>query len=262
MNSKSTKNFKVLAMILLTSTLLIVAASASIPNAKAATTTNLILYTTLGMNTVSANGTAMTPGSTGNALTTGDTYTFTATASSGYKLIGWAYADSSGPTGSTSATFSKVISAACSLEAIFVPTTNTTATSSGSGASTLTLFATAGGTTSPSGTLAGASISATIGHTTTITETAGTGYTFLCWVVQCSQSNYYTSSTLNYTPISSGAAIEALWIPTGSGITLSSTSATPTPKVSEFSSAIVAVLALALVASAFGTYAFTKKVRK
>lgn len=249
-------------MILLTSTLLIVAASASIPNAKAQTTTSLTLYTTLGMSTVSANGTAMTPGSAGNALTTGDTYTFSATASSGYQLIGWAYADASGPTGSTSATFSKVISAACSLEAIFVPTTNTTSTSTASGASALTLFATAGGTTDPAGSLAGASISGTIGHTTTITETAGTGYTFLCWVVQCSQNNIYTSTTLNYTPTDAGAAIEAIWIPTGSGIALSSTSATPTPTVPEFSSAIVAVLALALVASAFGIYTFTKKARK
>ena len=121
-----TKNLKVIAMILLTTTLLILAASASIPNVKAATTQTLVLYTTLGMSSVDANGTAMTPGSTGNSLTSGDTYTFTATASSGFQFIGWAYADVNGAVGSTSASFSKVIANECSLEAIFIPTTNTT----------------------------------------------------------------------------------------------------------------------------------------
>jgi len=255
----NTKKAKVLAMILLTSTLLILAVSANVPNVKAATT-NLVLYTTLGMGTVSANGTALTAGSAGNPLTSGDTYTFTQTASSGFQFIGWAYADASGPTGTNTASYSKVISQACSLEALYVPSTNTTATPSGSGASTITLFATAGGETSPKGTpFTGASVSGVIGHSTTITQTPGDGYTFLCWVVQCSSNNYYTSSTLNYTPTESGAALEALWIPTGSGITLPSTGPTPTPtKVDEFSTVMGAVLAVALVAAALGTFAYKK----
>ncbi len=45
-----TKNLKVIAMILLTTTLLVLASSASISNVKAATTENLVLYTTLGMS--------------------------------------------------------------------------------------------------------------------------------------------------------------------------------------------------------------------
>jgi hypothetical protein len=262
----NTKKLKVIAMILLTSTLLILAASAaSIPNAKAATTTTLVVYTTLGgasSGAVDANGTAMVMGSAGNPLTSGDTYTFTATAASGFQFIGWAYADASGPTGTTSASYSKVISQACSLEAIFIPTTNTTATPSGSGAATISLFATAGGETTPAGSLTGASVSATIGTPTTITQTPGTGYTFLCWVVQCSSNNYYTSPTLNYTPTESGAAAEALWIPTSSGITLPSTSPTPTPTVPEFPAVTIALIAVALVAVAFGTVAYTKKARK
>jgi hypothetical protein len=264
----NTKKLKVIAMILLTSTLLILAASAvSIPNVKAATTTTLVVYTTLGgasTGAVKANGTPMVMGSSGNALTTGASYTFTATAASGYQFIGWAYADATGPSGTTSASYTKVISAPCSLEAIFIPTTNTTATTSGSGAATLSLFATAGGTTSPLGTpFTGSAISATIGTAKTITQTPGTGYTFLCWVVQCSSNNYYTSSTLSYTPTSSGAAIEALWIPTSSGIVLPSTSPTPTPtKVDEVGPAMAAIVAIALVATAFGTYAITKKRQK
>jgi len=250
-------------MILLTSTILILAASASIVPVRAATE-NLVLYTTLGMGTVSANGTALTPGSaTANVITAGDTYTFTQTASSGYKFIGWAYADASGAVGSTSASFTKVLAGTCSLQAIYIPTTNTTVAPSGSGSSAIAVFATAGGTTSPAGSLTGQTTTGTVGHSTTFTETALRGYTFLCWVVQCNQNNYYTSSPLQYTPTStSGAALEAIWVPTGSGITLPSASSTPTPtptKVDEFSTAVVAVLALALVAAAFGTYTYRKK---
>lgn len=261
----NTKKLKVIAMILLTSTLLILAASAvNVSTVKAATTETLIVYTTLGgasSGAVKANGTAMTMGSTGNTLTSGDTYSFTATAASGFEFIGWVYADATGPSGTTSATFTKVISATCSLEAVFIPTTNTTAATSGSGAAALSLFTTAGGETTPAGSLTGATVSATIGTATTLTETSGSGYTFLCWVVQCSSNNYYTSPTLKYTPTSSGAAVEAIWVPTSSGITLPS-AATPTPKVPEYSAAIVALIAVALVAVAVGTVAYSKKARK
>ena len=263
------KKLKVLAMILLTSTLLILTSAVSIPSVKAATTTTLVVYNTLGgasTGAVKANGTAMVQTSAGNSLITGDTYQFTATPASGYKFIGWAYADATGPSGTTSATFTKVISAACSLEAIFVPTTNVTATTSGSGASTLVLFGSAGGTTTPAvpsaDLFSGYSVSATIGTPTTITETPGTGYTFLCWIVQCSQNNVYTSSTLNYTPTSSGAAIQALFAPTSSGITVSAITATPTPTINEFSTATTLAMVIALVAVAFGTYTYTKKAKK
>jgi len=270
MIKNSTKNIKVLTLILLTSTLLILTASAvSIPNVKAATTVTLIVYNSLGgasTGAVKANGTAMVQTSAGNPLINGDTYKFTATPASGYQFIGWVYADATGPSGTASATFTKVITAPCSLEAVFVPTTNVTATTSGSGASTLVLFGTAGGTTTPAianaNLFTGQSISATIGTPTTITETAGTGYTFLCWVVQCAQNNIYTSSpTLKYTPTSTGAAIEAIWVPSNSGITLTSSMVTPTPTVNEFSIAATLALVIALVAVAFGTFAYTKKAK-
>ena len=249
-----TKKLKILALILLTSTLLILTAGVSIPSAKAQTTTTLFLYTTLGTSSVTENGTAMKEGAS-TTLTTGDTYQFAATASTGWKFLCFVYADKTGPVGSTSNPYSKVISNPCSLEAVFVPTTNTTGTSSGTGASALTLFASSGGTTSPAGSTSGAAVSGVIGHTTTITETPGTGYTFLCWLVQCSsQNNIYTSSTLSYTPISSGAAIEAIWVPTGSGITV--------PVINEFSSAAVVLLAVALAVSALGAYAYTRRAKK
>ena len=271
MNKNSTKNFKVLALILLTSTLLIIAAgAANIPNAKAATTETLIVYETLGgasSGAVKANGTAMVQTSAGNSVISGDTYQFTATAASGYQFIGWAYADATGPSGTTSATFTKVISASCSLEAIFVPTTNVTGTTSGSGASTITLFGSAGGTTTPAvpqaSLFTGASVSATIGTPTTFTETPGSGYTFLCWIAQCETNQIFTSSTLKYTPTASGIAMQAIFVPTNSGITLSAVmTPTPTPKVNEFSTATTLAMVIALVAVAFGTYTYTKKAKK
>ncbi|HMK94134.1 MAG TPA: hypothetical protein VK536_01915 [Candidatus Limnocylindrales bacterium] len=258
-----TKKLKVLAVILLTSTILLLTAGVSIPSVKATTTTTLFLYTTLGLSSVTANGTTMTPGAS-TTLNSGNTYQFKATASTGWQFVCFVYADKTGPAGSTLNPYSKVISNPCSLEAVFIPTTNTTGTSSGTGASTLTLFASGGGTTSPAvpstDISSGLSISGTIGHTTTITETPGTGYTFLCWVVQCtSANNYYTSSTLSYTPITSGAAIEPIWVPTSSAITLP----TPTPtKIAEFSSLMVIILAAALVATALGTYAYAKRAKK
>ena len=254
-----TKNLKVIVMILLTSTLLILASSASVSTVKAATTTTLFLYTTLGSSSVTANGTTLTPGAE-NTLTSGDTYSFTATASSGWKFVCFDYAAASGAVGSAKNPFSELISAACSLEAVYIPTTNTTGTSSGSGAATITLFVTAGGTTSPAGSTGGKSVSATIGHSTTITETPSSSvYTFLCWVAQSSTtSNYYTSTSLSYTPLTSSVAIEPIWVVTSSGITLP----TPTPKIDEFSSLMIVILAAALVATALGTYAYTKRAKK
>ena len=260
-----TKKLKVLAMILLTSTLLILTAAVSIPSVKATTTTTLFLYTTLGTSSVTANGTAMTEGGS-TTLNSGNTYQFKATASSGWQFVCFVYADKTGAVGSTLNPYSKVISNPCSLEAVFIPTTNTTGTSSGTGASTISLFASAGGTTTPAvpstDISSGLTISGVIGHTTTITETPGTGYTFLCWVTQCSSaSNYYTSTTLSYTPITSGVAVEPFWVPTSSAITLPTPTPAPT-KIAEFSSLMVFIVVAALIATALGTYAYTKRNKK
>jgi len=257
-----TKKLKVLALILLTATLLIPALSA-ISTVKAATTTTLALYTTLGLSSVKANGTTLTAGS--NTLTSGDTYTFTATPDSGWKFVCFDYAAASGALSSTNNPYSNVISAACSLEAVCIPSTNTTGTTSGSGASTITLFASAGGTTSPAvpsaDVFTGTSISGTIGTATSITETPGTGYTFLCWVTQCSSANnYYTSSTLSYKPLTSGVAIEPLWV-YGTTVTLPTPTPTPT-KIVEYSSLAAVVVAAALVAAALATFVYAKKSRK
>lgn len=258
-----TKKLKVLAMIILTSALLILASSASISTVKAQSTTTLFLYTTLGSSSVSANGTALTAGSS-NTLTSGDTYTFTATPDSGWTFVCFEYASAAGAVGSTKNPYSTVVSSACSLEAVYIPTSNATGTTSGSGSSTITLFATAGGTTSPAGSTTGASISGTIGTATTLTETPSSStYTFLCWVTQCSSSdNYYTTSTLSYKPLTSGVAIEPIWIPASFTLTLPTPAPSVTPKPTpEYSSAALIAIVAALVALAAATVVY-KKTRK
>jgi len=257
-----TKNVKIFTMILLITALLITASSSSISNVKAATTTTVLAYTTLG-GSVSANGTALTGGASAT-YTNGDTLQLKATASTGWQFLCFVYADASGSITSTNNPFTKTLNGACALEAVFLPTTNTTATASGTAAS-LTIFTTIGGTTNPAGSIAGATTTGfTVGHTATVTQSSGTSgdFKFLCWIAQCSSNNYYTSSTLNFIPTASGTALEAIWIPTSSSVTLPSTSATPTPKVPEYSAAIGALIVLALVAAAVGTVAYTKKARK
>ena len=248
-------------MILLTTTLLILASSASVSNVKAATSTTILTYTTLG-GSVTANGTALTGGASAT-YNDGDTLQLQATASSGFQFLCFVYADASGSVTSTDNPYTKVITGACALEAVFIPTSNEVETSPGSGAATLTIFSSIGGTTDPAGSASGASASATIGHSTTITQSSGTSgdFKFLCWVTQdASGATLYSTSTLTFTPTSSGTAIEAIWIPTSSTVTLPSASPTPTP-VPEFSAAVAAIVAVALVASAFGTYAYSKKKR-
>jgi len=249
-------------MTLLVSSLLILASSASVSTVKAATTTSVFLYITEGAQTVTANGTTMSQGAS-TTFTSGNTETFKVTPFSGFTFLCFVYADSSGSVTSTDNPFPKTLSGACSLEAVCIPTSNSTATTSGSGSATIVVFAAIGGTTDPAGsTNATHSYSGyTIGHSTTLTQTPGTNFKFLCWMVQVTSANVYTSSSLTFTPAASGTAIQAIWIPTSSSVTLPAASPTPTPKVDEFSSLVVAVLAIALVACAFGTYAYAKKHR-
>ncbi|MGA2682653.1 MAG: hypothetical protein ABSF44_12730 [Candidatus Bathyarchaeia archaeon] len=259
-----TKNLKVFTMILLISALLILASSASLSNVKAATTTALFNYTTLG-GSVTANGTALTGGAATN-FNSGDTLQFKATASSGFQFLCFVYADASGSITSTDNPFTHTITAACAMEAVFIPTSNAPASTASGGAATVTLFTTIGGTTDPAASTSGASYSNyTIGTASTITQSSGTSgdFKFLCWVTQDSNgASLYTTSSLSLTPRSSGIAIEAIWIPTSSTVTLPSASVTPTPKVDEVSSVMAAIVAAALVAAAVGTVAYTKKARK
>ena len=255
--SKISKKLSIMALILLTSTILL---TASAGGANAASTTSVYLYTTFG-GTVAGNGTTLTSG-TSSSYTTGDTINFTATAQSGFKFVCFEYVASSGTQATTDNPFYQTLSlASCALEALFSPTTNTTLTPSGSGKATVDMLLTAGGDTVPKGEATGTYTNYTVGSTYQFTSVPGQGppaFKLLYWLTATTVGstttyNIYTSTNPSITIASDSVAIQALFVPTSSTVSV--------PTVNEFSAAIVAVLAVALVASAIGTYAYrrTKK---
>jgi hypothetical protein len=255
---KISRNFKILTLILLASTIFLTASSGG---AKAASTTSVYFYTTFG-GTVTANGTALTGGST-TSYTTGDTISFAATASSGFKFVCFEYVASTGALTSTLNPFDQTLSTtSCALEALFSPTTNTTLTPSGSGTATVSVLLTAGGNSNPgvpSGKTAGTFTNFTVGSSYTFKAIPGTNFKLLYWLTatvvgSTTTYNMYTATNPTIKLESDSVAVQGLFIPTSSTVT--------TPVINEFSAAVVAFLAIALVASALGAYAYTKRAKK
>jgi hypothetical protein len=145
---------------------------------------------------------------------------------------------------------------------MFIPTTNATQTSSGTGAATIALYFTVGGTTVPSSTPTTTPpriyTNYTIGTSATFTAVPSSDFNFLYWMVVTTTSTTYTSSTLTLTIPQNTCAMEAIFVPTSSTLALP----TPTPKINEFSTATTLIAVIALVAVAFGTYTYTKKAKK
>ncbi len=250
MNKKSTKDFKVLALVLLTSALLIV--STGVASVKAATQPSVYVYNSQGGN-IDANGTQLTP-STNYNYTNGDTINYTPVAGSGFAFLCWDWIGSSTPVTSTSNTLTETLSgsSACAIQALFVPVANATQTTTGSGSATVIELLSAGGTTSPSGgSGTGSYTNYTIGSPATFTATASSGFKFMYWLVVSTQGrSYFTTSTLSLTIPTNTVAAQAFFVPTASNVT-----------IPEYSSAIIAVLAVALVLSAFGTYAYRRRAK-
>ncbi len=257
MNKNMRKNFKVFALILLTSALLLVAIIPNVPSVKAATTDSVLAYTSLG-GSMAVNGTTLAGGGTTTTYAANSDLNFTATASSGFNFLCWEYASTSGPSTSTSNPFSYVISVSeVAIIAMFTPTTNVTQSSTSTGTATVDVFNAIGGTTSPAGGFTGPAYSTyTIGTTYSFTQTPGSGFEFFYWIIDTSAgATVYTSSTLSLKLTSSSTAIQAFWIPTGSTLTL------PTI-ISEFSSAMIAVLLSVLILIATGTYVYIRRAKK
>jgi hypothetical protein len=139
--------------------------------------------------------------------------------------------------------------------AMFTPTTNVTQPTTGSGSASVDMFIAIGGTTVPKGQTA-AITGYTQGTTESFTQTPGTGFKFLYWMVDTSAgATVHTASTLSIKLAYSSTAIQAFWIPTSSTVTV------PTI-ISEFSSAMVAVILSVLVLIAAGTYVYTRRAKK
>jgi len=249
--NKKTKNMKVLALILLTSALLITTIGTASVNAQ--TQPTVYVYNSQGGN-IDANGTQLTP-STVYDYTNGDTINYTPVPGSGFSFLCWDWIAGSTPVTSTSSTLTETLSggAACAIQALFVPITNATQTVTGSGAATVVALLPAGGTTSPaSGTSTSASSSYTnytIGTASTFQATASSGFKFLYWLVVSAQGRTdYTDSTLNLTIPANDIAIQAFFVPTSSTVV-----------IPEYSSVAVVILAAVLAMSALGTFLYAKR---
>ena len=258
--NKTTKNCKVLALILLTSALLIVAA---VPNVGAQTNDNVYIYTSIG-GTISTMGTTLTAG-TSYPFANGTPVTFDANASAGYQFLCWvtiAPVANGGPTANTTnpLVYTPFIPSAA-VEAIFVPTTNATVAASTTGTSSIDLLISAGElSTNPT---AGTNYTNyTVGTVNDFNATPGAGFQFLGWIVSSSSANnIYTSNPLSLNIPADTCAIQAMFVPTGSNVAVPSySSATPTP-IPEYSSVATVIIAAALVAVAFGTYTYRRKAK-
>ena len=241
---------KVLSLILLTSMLLVTSIGAA--SVKAATQPTVYVYNSQGGN-IDANGTQLTA-STSYNYTSGDTVTYTPVAGTGFAFLCWDWIGST-PVTSTSNSLSETLSAsdACAIQALFIPVTNATQTVTGSGSASVTALLSAGGTTSPSaGSGSAQYTNYTIGSSASFTATASSDFKFSYWLVVSAQGrSYYTTSTLALTIPTSAIAVQAFFVPTSSTVT-----------IPEFSSAVIAVLAIALAISALGTFAYTKRSKK
>lgn len=261
MSKNTAKNFKVLALILLTSALLITAINTEIPMAKAATSDSVYVYTSVG-GTITAGGATVAGGSS-PTYDNGTVVSFTAVPSADFNFLWWVYINGAANSSTVNPLSFTISAQSCAVEAMFQPTTNATQTSTGSGQATIAMYFSAGGTTVPaSGTGTGTSgiyTNYTIGTASTFTAVPASGFNFLYWMIATSTVSTYTSTALTLNIPENTCVMQAFFVPTSSTVTISPT---PTPKVDEFSSAIAIIMALALVAVALGTYTYTKKAKK
>ena len=251
-----TKNL-VLAL-LLTSAILLAAINLS--SVTAQTTSSTYVYDSIG-GTISANGNAVTAGTSVTSNTNANAE-FTATPQSGFTFLAWEYATAAGACTVKTNPTSINITGAGAIQALFLQSTNTTATSTQTGTGSLYIYNSIGGETTPAGTAPPAVYTNyTVGTVATLTTTPGANFKFLYWIVATSTSNYYTTSTLDLPITENVCALQAMFIPTDSDVTLPG-QATPTPTVPEISGLATAAIAVALVAVAVGTYTYTKKSKK
>jgi hypothetical protein len=245
--NQTLKNFKIVALILLISTLLVLATNSAC--VKAQTQPTVYVYNSQG-GTISANGTQLIGGTVYN-YTNGDTVSYTTTPGSGFAFLCFDWISGSTPTTSTDATLTETLTSnSCAIQALFVPTANATVTPSGSGAATVVTLISAGGTTSPS---SGQSYTNyTIGTVSNFEATADSGFKFLYWLVVSSLgSTYYTSSALALNIPAGTIALQAFFVPTSSTVV-----------INEYSNAAAVILVAILAIITIGTYAYTRKTKK
>ncbi len=248
----TSKKLKISGLILLTSAILIVALNAGV---FAQTQGSVVVYSSVG-GTITADGTTVNGGTT-NSYNVGTTVNFNAVAGTGFEFIGWITVAASGANTTTDNPLAlNITSDTCAIQAIFVSTTNTTATATTTGATSVTVFGSVGGTTSPTGgaTTPTTYSNYTIGTASSFQATPGDGFMLLCWEsATASGGNTYTANPLQLN-LTGDTGLQAIFVPTSSTVTV--------PTVPEYSSAAIVIIAAILVAATLGTFAIVKKNKK
>jgi hypothetical protein len=254
---KAIKNLKILTLSLIALVLFIVAINPGISTVKAQTQDSVYVYTSVG-GTISSTGTNLTGGTSYN-YTNGQAVSFTAQPDAGCKFLFWTSASPSGTNISTDNPFVYNISSTeCAIQAMFIPSANTSIASSSSqtGTAPFDVPISLGGTTTPA---TGIYTNYSIGQVVSFTADPGSGFKFLYWLVPAATGgavSIVTSNTLDFNVTANACAIQAFFAPTNSNITLPSI-----PTVNEFSSAATILVVAILVIVAFGTYRYTKKTK-
>ncbi len=235
--------------------LLILALAPNLINVKAQTQDSVFVYISVG-GTISSAGANLTGGTSYN-YTNGQTISFSANPDPGCKFLFWAYASPSGTNTSTDNPLEYNISSSeCAIQAMFIPNTNASITSSSSqtGTAPFAVPISLGGTTTPA---AGTYSNYTIGQTVSFTANPGTGFKFLYWLVPAATGDavsIVTTENLAFNVTANACAIQAFFAPTSSNITVPSI-----PAVNEFSSIAIISLVIILAAVSFGTYKYSRK---
>ena len=258
---KDKKGFQILALILLTSTLLLAGLSPNITNVKA--------QSQAIVNFVTPVGGATTPSGNGNSYPDGTAVTLIATPGPDSIFLYWAInsTQSGMSLDNNPATLTVSGGVTYTVAAIFIATQplpgEADITYNPSTMAGVVVLAGVGGTTSP----APGAYHLTNAASTTLTAKPDSGWTFSHWIISGPTDTTHSGVPFTLTPtdnpytVSHGYGYTYYYQPVFTPVS-SSSSTTPTPTVSEFSSAAIIVLAMALVAVTFGTYTYTKRAKK
>ena len=250
--NKTNKKTKISALILLASTLLIVALSAGV---SAQTQGSVFVYSSNG-GTIQADGTTVNGGNT-YQYDVGTTVNFNAVAGTGFEFVTWETVTASGANTTTVNPLALTIdSGTCAIQAIFISSSNNTATATATGATSVDVFGSAGGTTSPTGSITSPTsyTNYTIGTVSTFQANPSADFKFLCWVTATAAGgNTYTANSLSLN-ITGETAIQAFFVPTSNTVSV--------PTIPEYSTASIVVIAAILVSAVFGTFSIVRKNKK
>jgi hypothetical protein len=246
------KSKKIFALTLLTSLIVLVALNASV-NAQSQATVNIL---------ASVGGTTdPVPGTT--TYNDGTSVTFSATPDSNSVFINWVVSTDAGSNIATAnpVTIPVVGGTTYNIQAIFSPllaVPNAALPTNLATAAIVVVLASAGGTTNPvPGTYAMDNATSLM-----LTATPSSGWQFSHWVIygpNLSHGGYPFTATPTDNPYNvnhgygNTFSYQPVFIPTGT--------TEPTPTVPEFSSVATIIIALVLVAIAFGTYTYRRKTK-